>query len=97
MSPVRNQTVVGANDCLMEIGMLHIASVDEEVLMATFLLCRLGLTHKTRDATERRINLDRQDVLIETLAKHIGDALPQRSRLEVEHLGTIIRMLFSAL
>ena len=75
----RYQTVVSLLDSLVEVRMLHEASIDEEALCYTFFPCCLRFGHKARDATHRRIDTDRQQFLSVAPSVDIGDALTQRA------------------
>ena len=46
---LRDETVEGGQDGLVEIGMLHVTLVDEEILMRCFLAGGLGLAYESVD------------------------------------------------
>ena len=85
-----HKTVVRHHHCLMEIRMLHVATVDEEVLMSALLTRRLGLTHEAGDATHRCVDVQRKKVLIDFLAEDVNDALSQTAGTEIIHLVVVI-------
>ena len=85
-----HKTVVRHHHCLMKIRMLHVATVDEEVLVGALLTRRLGLTHKAGDATHRCVDVQRQKVLIDFLAEDVHDALSQTAGTEIIHLVVVI-------
>ena len=70
--------------------MFHVATVNEEVLMSALLTRRLGLTHEAGDATHRRVDIERQKVLIDFLAEDVNDALSQTAGTEIIHLVVVI-------
>ena len=69
--------------------MAHIAAIDKEILMGILFLCRLRLAHKAMDATERGLHLHGQEVLVETVAKDIDDALAQATGPQVEQFRIV--------
>ena len=73
----------------MEIGVLHEAAIDEKILMGTLLAGCLGFSDKTADAAHGSGHLYGKDILGESLAKDIGDALQKGTCTEIEQLGTI--------
>ena len=81
--------LVGGHYGLVEIRMLHIAPVDEEVLVGTFLARRLWLADEARDAAYRGLHAHRQQVGIEFLAEDVDDALAQVAALKVERLHAV--------
>ena len=69
------QSLVGLLHGLVEIGVLHIAPVDEEILVGTLLAGGLGLGGEAGDAAEGRLDMDGQQVLAVAAAIDVGDAL----------------------
>ena len=53
-----NQTFVGLRDSLMEISMLHVASINEEALVDAFLAGCLGFGGEAGNLTEGRFYID---------------------------------------
>ena len=90
MHALGDETLVSGEHGLVEIGVLHVATIDEEVVGAAFLTGTLGFADKARDTAHGRTHLDGQQLLGVWLAKHIGDALQQGACLEVEHLDTVV-------
>ncbi len=88
---LRHQPLVGRHHRLVEIGVTHVASVDEEILVSTLFLGRLGLAHKAVDAADRGLKLNRQQVLVDALAENIDNALAQAATLEIVHLRPVAR------
>ena len=84
-----NQSFVCLLDCLMEISMLHIAAVDEEVLMGALLTGRLRFGHKATNLTECRFDADGQQVLPIAATIDIGDALAQGAGTQVHQFLTV--------
>jgi hypothetical protein len=83
----RYQTIVGLSHRLMERRMLHIAAVDEEILVGALLARCLGLPDEAADGAHGRLDLHRQQVLTETLAEDIRDTLQEGSGTEVHQFG----------
>ena len=52
--------------------------------MGTFLACSFWLSHKTGNLTHGRLYIDRQKILIDALSKHVDDALPQITCLQIK-------------
>ena len=86
---LRHQSLEGVHHGLVKIRMPHVAIIDEEILMRSFFLRRFGLADKTTQLTHRRLHAQRQQVLIDTLAKNIHDSLFQSSRTEVKQFRSI--------
>ena len=72
-----NHPLVGVHHRLIEIRVLHISSVDKEILLRPLLLSRLRLTHKSLDAAHGGFHLHRQQVVVKTLAENIHYSLAQ--------------------
>ena len=87
LHPLGQQPFVGTDDSLMEVRMLHIAAVDEEILVSALLARCLGLPDEAADGAHSRLDLHRQQVLTETLAEDIGDTLQEGSGTEVHQFG----------
>ena len=85
-----HKTVVRHHYCLMKIRMLHVATVNEEVLVSALLACRFGFAHEAGDATHRCVDVQRQKVLIDFLAEDVHDALSQTAGTEIIHLVVVI-------
>ena len=85
-----NETVVGGDDGLMEIGVAHVTAVDEEEIVTALLTGGLGLAHEAGDAAERRLHLDGQEILRVLTAIDIGYALAQTLGTEVLQLGAVM-------
>ena len=73
----------------MEIGVLHVPAVDEEILVAALLACRLWLAHESRNAAHGGLCLNGEQLLIETLAEDIDDALVEIGGAQGEHLLSV--------
>ena len=73
--PRRYQPVVSLLHGLMEIRMLHEATVDEEIFCHSLLTCGLGFGNKSRNLTHRRLDTDGQEFLTIATAIDIGDTL----------------------
>ena len=86
---LRYQPVKSRHHRLGKIRMAHIAAIDKEILMGILFLCRLRLAHKAMDATERGLHLHGQEVLVETVAKDIDDALAQATGPQVEQFRVV--------
>ena len=69
--------------------MFHVATIDKEVLMCTFLAGRLRLSYVSIDATHRRIHLDLKQILIESLAENVDDTLSKYAGFEVKKLRSV--------
>ena len=87
---LRHKTVVGGEDGLMEIGVLHITAVHEEIVVAALLPGSLGFADEAGDRTHGGMHLHRQEILAVLTAKHIADALAQTACLEVHHLRAVM-------
>ena len=85
----RDKTLEGSGNSLIEIWMAHITAVDKEILMHSFLLCRLGFAHITGDFTHRGVYVYRQQVLVYPLAEDVDNALAQIAGTEIEQLGVV--------
>ena len=55
-----DETVVGTDDGLMEIGVFHKAPIDEEIVVGGLLPGTFGFADKTGDCTHGRMYLDGQ-------------------------------------
>ena len=53
-----NQSFISLLHRLVEVGVLHVASIDEEEFRNTLLACRLRFGGKAADATHCRLNVD---------------------------------------
>ena len=82
-------TFVGIHNRLVEIRVLHISSVDKEILLCTLLFGRFRLTNKPLDRAHRSFHLHWQKVMVETLSKYVHDTLPQCTCPKRHHLLTI--------
>ena len=71
------QTVVSLLDSLVEIRVLHEASIDKEALCHALLSSRFRFSDKASNLTHRRIDTDRQEILSVTSSIDIGNALAQ--------------------
>ena len=74
----------------VEIGMPHIAVVDEEVLLQAALARSLGLAHEAADAHHGGLNLHGKEAVGKTVAEDAGDALFQARRGEAEQRGAVV-------
>ena len=84
-----HQTVESVHHSLVEVWVLHIPSVDEEILMHALLSRRLRLAHIAAYAAQGRVYLHRQQVLAYPAAEHVGYALPEAARAQVHHFRPI--------
>ena len=73
----------------MKIGMPHVTSIHEEILMRAFLTCRLGFGNVSGQFYHGGIHLDTQQLLIELLTKNGEDTLAQRDNRKIEQFGII--------
>ena len=89
LHPLRHKTVVGRNDSLVEIRVLHIAAIDEEIVLPALLAGGLRLGDETSDPAHRRVGIDGKQILSVLPAEHVGDALQQGARSEVHQLGAV--------
>ena len=85
----RNQTVEGRHHRLIEVRMLHISAIDEEELVNTLLAGSLRFTDETGNLAHGSLDIHRQQLMIESLAEDIQDALAQIGSTEIENLGLI--------
>ena len=85
----RYQAVVSLLDSLVEIRVLHEASIDKETLCHTLLSSRLRFSDKASNLTHRRIDTDRQEVLSVTSSIDIGNALAQRTCPQVHQFLSV--------
>ena len=86
---LRNHSLESRHDCLVEIRVLHVTVVDEEELMGTFLTRRLRFSHKACYLTHRSVYIDRQQILIQPLAKDVDDTLANVGGTKIHQLGSI--------
>ena len=77
----RDKTLESILYSFVEVGMLHVPSIDEEILMSPFLLGRLWGPDKTVNLTNGRVHPHGQKILVEFLAKDVNDALAKVSFL----------------
>ena len=80
----RDETVVGLLDSLMEIGVAHIAAIDEEILGGSLLAGGLGLGGEAADVGQGGIDADGQQVLEIAASIDVGDALARCGAAQVE-------------
>ena len=73
----RNEAFKWRHDRLVKVGMLHIAPIDEEKLLGTFLPGGLRFPHKALDGTHRSLDIHGYQVAIHLTPKNIGDALAE--------------------
>ena len=64
--------------------------VDEQVLLAPFLLGVFGLAQKSADFHKFRLLLDREQLIIESGAKNARNALFQIARLQLQHYFAVV-------
>lgn len=83
---LRHKPLVNGLYGLVEIRVSHKPPIDEEKLLNAFLFRRLGLAHKSPYSADRRLNLDWQQVLVDSLAEYVHNALAQSSGPQVVHL-----------
>ena len=76
----RHQAVVGVH---------HVASVYEEELSLTLLLCAFGFAYKASDVAYRHLSVDGYEHGVDAFAQHVDDALAQASRLQVIQFGFV--------
>ena len=86
---VDQESVVGRDHRLMEIGVLHEAAIDEKILVGSLLACSLWLPDITADTAHGGRDLYGQQVLGKTLAEDIGNALKERAGVQVEQFGVV--------
>ena len=82
----RHQTVERLGHGLMEEGVLHVAAIHKEVAVSTFPACRLWLTHETGNTTDERVDLNRQQILIQSFSEDVNDTLAHGSGRKVQQL-----------
>ena len=86
-----NHSLKGIHHRLVEIGVLHISAIDEEILLRSLLLCRFRFAYESRNAAYGCLHLDGQQVVVESLSKHIHDALSQCACMQVHQLQSIAK------
>ena len=86
---LRHESVVGSHHGFVEIGMLHVAAVDKEIFVNTLLSRCFGLAHETVDAAQCGFNADREYLLIEAFAEHVGYALTQTAGAQAHEFGAV--------
>ena len=79
-----NEALVGLHHSFVEIGMLHIAPINKEILVRTFFACCLRFAHKSRNFTHHCVDVEGQKVLIEPLSKDVNDALPWHACTQIK-------------
>ncbi len=82
---------IALHDCLVEVGVLHVAVVDEEVLQGSLFARRLGLPHKAAHGEEFVVDLHGQQLLTNGLGEERGDALAQGGGGQLQHLHVVVR------
>ena len=85
-----HESFVGGHDGFVEVGVLHVASVDEEELACALLSCRLGLAYESAYLAHRGVDVYRQQVLVYFLSNYFDDALAQSASLQVVKLGLVV-------
>ena len=90
MLSLGHQSLEGHHHRLVEVGVLHVALVDEEILMCRLLACRLWFAYESCNLADARFNLQWQQILVEAFAEYFDDALACASLAQVEHLCTIV-------
>ena len=85
-----HQSVVGFHDSLVEVGMLHESTIDEEIVASTLLTGRFWFANKSRHLTHGRLYLDRHKVLTVLFAKHIGNTLACATGTQIHHFYPIM-------
>ena len=71
----RQQTFESTHYSLIEIGMLHIPSVDEKVLLGSFFPGSFGLSYKACYFTQCGFHLYGEKVLVDAFTEYIHYAL----------------------
>ena len=84
------ESFVGCHHRLVEVGMLHVAAVDKEVLARSLASCRLGFAYESRELAHRGVNIYGQEVLVDFLAEHVDYALAQARGLEVVEFVVVV-------
>ena len=75
---------------LMEIGVTHVAPIDEEEAMSPLFTCAFGHTHAALYTSNGRIHLDRQQLLPQFLSEQMLYALTQGRLLDIDQLYLIM-------
>ena len=87
----RYESLEGCHHRLVEVGMLHVAPVDKEILLGAFLLGCFGLAHISLDAAEGGLDLYGDEVAVHLASEDVGNALAETSGAQIEHLGAVAR------
>ncbi len=84
-----HKAVEAAEYRLMEVGMPHVAAIDDEELQRIAPACELRARHEAVNLHELRVDLHRQQLHLEIILPDIVDALMQRGGAQVElaHTG----------
>ncbi len=75
----------------MEVGVAHVAAVDEEVLQRVALAGVLRQAHEPGDFHQRRGGLDGYELPVERLAEQSGDALFERAGKQLVECHVVMR------
>ena len=87
----RCQALVSLRDGLMEIGVAHVAAVDEEVVAIAAPTDCVDAPDEAFDLDERRRRLHRQQALVEVLTEDVHDAAASGGGGQVHHLGVVVQ------
>ena len=60
---LRYQVGIGLHHCLVEVGVAHVAAIDEEEAVGTLLAGTLGGTYAAADLDERGVDVDGEQLL----------------------------------
>ena len=87
---IGNQLVVAGVHRLVKIRMTHVTAVDKEILHGTALAGILGLANETANLDERRLHSKRDELLVNGVAKHRHNALPERATCQLIERVSIV-------
>ena len=86
-----NEVAEGFHHSIMESGMAHEATIDEQVLRRVLLACRLRFSHKATYLHQRCLHLNRQQLFAKLLAEDADDALQVAACRQLHQLIAIAR------